>query len=105
MEIDKARNRVIDMFCSLRNEYVDHLTYGGKCNVETEADIHALDEIITVLNWYIEHDLIKRDDAKKVFSDYLKGHECLDDDRANFVAEKKCEQILKAEYRGESNED
>lgn len=57
MTIDEARNRVIDMFCNLRNGYVDHLTYGGKGDAETEADIHALDEVLMALdNWLDRYD-------------------------------------------------
>lgn len=58
--IEEARNRVIDMFCNLRNGYIDHLTYGGKGDAETEADIHALEEVIAALDWYIDQDLIQR---------------------------------------------
>lgn len=60
MSINESRNRVVDIICTLRNRYVDHLAYGGEYNTELEADIHALEEVIEALDWYMGQDLIQR---------------------------------------------
>lgn len=97
MNINEARNRVIDIFCNLQNGYIDHLTYGGKGDPETEADIHALGEVIAALDWYINQDLIKREDATKIFAEHIELTTDMDEEQAMFVAEHQYRVIPKAE--------
>lgn len=117
MKIDEAINRVIDMYCNLRNGYIDHLTYGGKGDAETEADIHALDEVLTALDWYRSQDLIRRDEtlhkmwnALWNYEDKLEEKMGLDIIARLFVQNgfeaglKVVVDIPKVEYRGEVDE-
>lgn len=95
--IEEARNRVIDIFCNLEKEYLDHLTYGGKGDAETEADIHALEEVIAALDWYREQDLIRREDVTKIFAEHIELTTDMDEGQAMFVAEHQYRRIPKVE--------